>query len=163
GIVVEATFRLRPRADVDRVVVARFDRLGDAGQGARAVLGSDLIPSALELADAEALRRLGLGGAAALLLGLDGIAPQVDWQVDELERLLKSRGVVDQRVLDGDAREEPGRARGALGRPGADTVAAVMRWALLPMQTADLMEAGGAGRGRPGPGAGVAAHATQCV
>ena len=86
GIVVEATFKLRPRADVDRLVVARFDRLGDAGQGARAVLGSDLIPSALELADAEALRRLGLGGAAALLVGLDGIAPQVDWQVDELER-----------------------------------------------------------------------------
>jgi glycolate oxidase FAD binding subunit len=124
GIVVEATFRLRPRADVDRLVVARFDRLADAGQGARAVLGSDLIPSALELADGEALRRLGLGGAAALLLGLDGIAPQVDWQVDELERLLKSRGVVDQRVLDGDAREETWRALGALGRPGADTVAA---------------------------------------
>jgi glycolate oxidase FAD binding subunit len=159
GILVEATFKLRPRADVDRLVIARFDRLKDAGQGARAVLGSDLIPSALELADGEALRRLGLGGGAGLLVGLDGIAPQVDWQVDELERLLKSRGLVEQRVLDGPAREETWRALAALGRPGADAVAAVMRWALLPMQTAELMEAGAAVAQRHGLGAAMTAHA----
>jgi FAD/FMN-containing dehydrogenase len=84
GVLVEATFKLRPRADVDRLVIARFDRLKDAGLAARAVLGSDLIPSALELADGEALRRLGHGGAAALLIGVDGIAEQVDWEVAEL-------------------------------------------------------------------------------
>jgi glycolate oxidase FAD binding subunit len=67
--------------------------------------------------------------------------------------------VVDQRVLDGDAREETWRALGALGRPGADTVAAVMRWALLPMQTAELMEAGAAAARRHGMGAAMTAHA----
>ena len=159
GILVEATVKLRPRADVDRLVIARFDRLAAAGAGARAVLGSDLIPSALELADGEALRRLGLGGGGALLVGLDGIAPQVEWQVAELERLLKSRGLVDQRVLDGDAREATWRGLGALGRPGGDAVAAVMRWALLPMQTAELMEAGAAVAQRHGLGAAMTAHA----
>jgi glycolate oxidase FAD binding subunit len=47
GVLVEATLKLRPRSDVDRIVVARFDRLAPAGEAARAVLGSDLVPSAL--------------------------------------------------------------------------------------------------------------------
>src|SRR5713226_1222128 len=84
GVLVEATFKLRPRADVDRLVIVRFDRLKDAGQGARAVLGSDLIPSALELVDDVALEWLGQGAGAALLVGLDGIAPQVEWGGAEL-------------------------------------------------------------------------------
>jgi len=159
GILVEVTFKLRPRADVDRLVVARFDRLADAGRAARAVLGSDLIPSALELADGEALRRLGLGGGAGLLVGLDGIAPQVEWQVNELARLLGSCGLVEQRVLDGPAREETWRALAALGRPGGDAVAAVMRWALLPTQTAELMEAGAGVARRHGLEAAMTAHA----
>ena len=48
--------KLRPRPDADRLVVARFDDLKDAGGAARAVMASDLIPSALELLDGEALR-----------------------------------------------------------------------------------------------------------
>ena len=124
GIVVEATFKLRPRAEVDRLVIARFDRLKDAGQGARAVLGSDLIPSALELVDDVALELLGQGAGAALLVGLDGIAPQVEWGVAELDRLLAPLGLRESRVLDGETRDETWRAFAALGRPGHDSVAA---------------------------------------
>ena len=56
GVIVEATVKLRPRPDVDRLVVARFHHLKDAGGAARAITGSDLVPSALELLDGEALR-----------------------------------------------------------------------------------------------------------
>jgi len=143
-VLVEATLKLRPRVEVDRLLVARFDRLKGAGAAARAVLGSDLVPSALELADGEALRRLGLGGGAALLIGLDGIAPQVDWEVAELRRLLDPRGLGETTVLDGAARDDAWRALAGLGRPGHDRVAAVMKWAVLPTQIADLMEAGAA-------------------
>ncbi len=43
GVVVEATFRLRPRPDEDRLVVARFERSGGGGHGGarRHGLGSD--------------------------------------------------------------------------------------------------------------------------
>jgi len=139
GVLVEATFKLRPRADVDRLVIARFDRLKDAGLAARAVLGSDLIPSALELVDGEALRRLGHGGGAALLVGLDGIAEQVDWEVAELGRLLGPLGVGETTVLDAAERDAAWRALAGLGRPGPEQVAAAVgrarpaaaRWAGL--------------------------------
>ncbi|MGH7414145.1 MAG: FAD-binding oxidoreductase [Candidatus Rokuibacteriota bacterium] len=159
GVLVEATLKLRPRADVDRLAVARFARLKDAGGAARAVLGSDLIPSALELADGEALRRLGLGGGAALLVGLDGIAPQVDWELDELTRLLGPLGLGETTVLDGAAREETWRALAGLGRPGHDRVAAVMKWAVLPTQIAELMETGAAAAQRHGLVGALTAHA----
>ena len=60
GVIAEATVRLRPRPDEDRLVVARFERIAEAGAAARAVMASDLIPSALELVDASAMRGLGL-------------------------------------------------------------------------------------------------------
>src|SRR5262249_49203738 len=71
GVLVEATFRLRPRPDADRLVVSRFERLAESGAAARAVMASDLIPSALELVDAGASRALGLGEGASLLFGVD--------------------------------------------------------------------------------------------
>lgn len=159
GVLVEATMKLRPRVDVDRLVVARFDRLKAASAAARAMMGSDLIPSALELADGEALRRLGLGGGAALLVGLDGIAEQVDWEVAELRRLLGPNGLGETAVLDGVARDEAWRGLAGLGRPGHDRVAAVMKWAVLPSQIADLMEAGAAVAQRNGLVAAFTAHA----
>jgi glycolate oxidase FAD binding subunit len=158
GVLVEATFKLRPRPDVDRLVVARFPRLEAAGRAARAVAGSDLIPSALELVDAEALRRLGHGGGAGLLVGLDGIPEQVDWQVAELGRLLGPLGLGETTVLDGAARDEAWQALARLGRPGVDEVAAVMRWAVLPSQVAEVMAAGGAAANRAGLAAALTAH-----
>ncbi len=159
GVLVEATLKLRPRVDVDRLVVARFDRLKAAGAAARAVLGSDLIPSALELADGEALRRLGLGGAAALLVGLDGLAEQVDWEVAEIQRLLGPIGLGETTVLDGAVRDDAWRALAGLGRPGHERVAAVMKWAVLPTQIAELMEAGAAAAQRNGLVGAFTAHA----
>lgn len=160
GVLVEATVKLRPRPDADRLVIARFDRLKDAGLAARAVLGSDLIPSALDLVDGEVLRRLGQGGAGgALLIGLDGIAEQVEWEVAEIGRLLGPLGLADSSVLDGEAREQTWRTAAELGWPGGEQVAAVMKWAVLPTQLAELMEAGAAVAQRNGLGAALTAHA----
>jgi glycolate oxidase FAD binding subunit len=159
GVLVEATLKLRPRADVDRIVVARFDRLKDAGAAARAVLGSDLVPSALELADGEALRRTRLGGGAGLLVGLDGLAEQVDWGIAELRRLLDPLGCGEVSVLDDGARDDAWRALASLGRPGHDRVAAVMKWSVLPSQLAELMEAGAAAAQRNGLVGALTAHA----
>jgi glycolate oxidase FAD binding subunit len=159
GVLVEATFKLRPRPDVDRLVIARFDGLDAAGAAAHAVQGSDLIPSALELADGPALRRLGHGGGAGLLIGLDGIVEQVDWEVAELTRLLGPLGLRESTVLDGVAREEAWRALARLGAPGPEPVSAVMKWAVLPAQAAALMEAGAAAARRNGLTAALTAHA----
>jgi len=161
GVIVEATLKLRPRPDVDRVVVARFERLKDAGVAARTVMASDLLPSALELLDGEAIRALGLGGAdgAALLVGVDGMADQVDWQCREIERLLEPVGLRESRVLDGAERDRLWHARGTVGREAFAETAATMRWVLLPSQVADCMEQGAAVAQRAGLRAATAAHA----
>ena len=129
GVIVEATLKLRPRPDADRVVVARFERLKDAGVAARTVMASDLLPSALELLDGEAIRALGLGRAegAALLVGVDGMADQVDWQCREIERLLEPVGLREARVLDGAERDRLWQARGTMGREAfAETAATIV-------------------------------------
>jgi len=161
GVIVEATVKLRPRPDVDRMVVARFASLKEAGSAARAVMGSDLLPSALDLVDGETLRALELGGpdGAALLIGVDGIAEQVHWQCTEVERMLRLQGLVDARVLDADARDAAWRARGELGRGAFPETAAVMRWVVLPAQVADVMEKGMGVALRAGLAVALAAHA----
>ena len=160
GILVEATVKLRPRPDEDRVVVARFERLKDAGAAARAIMAADLIPSALELVDGEALRALGLPATGGgLLIGVDGITEQVDWQCAEVGRLVGTLGAIDSRVLDGSARDELWRQFGELGRIGVEDVAAVMKWGVLPAQVAEVMEEGGAIASRNGLRAALTAHA----
>ncbi|MBI3636845.1 MAG: FAD-binding oxidoreductase [Candidatus Rokubacteria bacterium] len=152
GIVVEATVRLHPLPEEDRLVFVGFDRLKDAGAAARAVGASDLIPSALDLLDGEAARALGIAAAAApvaaaLVVGFDGLAEQVAWQCDELARLtapLGGRGVsrpLPEAAWDGLA----GAAAAAF-----ETPAAVMRLVVMPAQVAELMEQGAqAARGLP--------------
>jgi glycolate oxidase FAD binding subunit len=83
----------------------------------------------------------------------------VDWEVAELARLLEPRGLGETTVLDGAARDDAWRALAGLGRPGHDRVAAVMKWAVLPTQIVDLMEAGAAAAQRNGLVGALTAHA----
>jgi glycolate oxidase FAD binding subunit len=141
GVIVELTVKLRPRPDDERLVVAPFDRLKDAGSAVRAVMASDLIPNALDLCDAEALRPLGMVGApAALLVGFDGVAEQVAWQIEELKRLVQAAGGGEPRVL-------PSERWPRLATAAADAfdgAGAIMRLCVLPTQVSDVMEQGSA-------------------
>jgi glycolate oxidase FAD binding subunit len=79
--------------------------------------------------------------------------------VHELARLLGPLGLGETTVLDGAAREDAWRALAGLGRPGHDRVAAVMKWAALPTQLAELMAAGAAAAQRNGLVGALTAHA----
>lgn len=161
GVIVEATLKLRPVADVERLVAVRFDRVKDAGAAARAVMGSDLVPTALDLLDGEAARAMAEAGergrppGALLAVGFDGLAEQVDWQCGELGRVTGPLG--GSRVV-----TLPGAAWDALGSAApraVDPPAAVVRLVVMPAQVADVMEqAAGAARAR-GLVAAVSAHA----
>jgi len=159
GVLVEATLRLRPRPDQDRLVVGRFERLKEAGAAARAVTASDLVPAALDLVDDGALRALGWGGGAGLLIGIDGMRDQVEWQCGEIGRLLGPLGLTESRVLDGAVRDALWGALGELGRGGVEDVAAVMKWGVLPTQLADVMEQGSTIAQKNGLRAALTAHA----
>ncbi|HET9488450.1 MAG TPA: FAD-binding oxidoreductase [Methylomirabilota bacterium] len=138
GIIVEVTVKLRPLPDAERLVAVRFDRLKDAGTAVRTVTGSDLIPSALELLDAEAGRSLGSGPGASLVVGFDGLAEQVAWQCDELRRLTAPLGGHGIAPLPDEAWSRLCTA----ARAAFATPAAVMKLVVLPVTVADVMEQG---------------------
>src|SRR5204863_7088961 len=93
GVIVEATVKLRPLPDDERLVAVRFERLEDAGTALRAVLSSDLIPNTVDLVDAASGVACGLSPApATLVMGFDGLAEQVDWQIHELASVVAPCG-----------------------------------------------------------------------
>src|SRR5204863_1069191 len=112
--------------------------------------------NAIELADAEALRALGLVGApAAALIGFDGLAEQVAWQVEELGRLVAPAGGRTPRAL--SAELWPHLTTAALDAFAGS--AAVMRLCVLPTQVADVMDQGAALARDRGLGSAWTAHA----
>jgi glycolate oxidase FAD binding subunit len=155
GILVEVTLKLRPAPDAERLVSVGFDRLKDAGAAARAVMASDLIPSALDLLDAEAARPLGLAAAPALAVGFDGLLEQVEWQCAELARLTAPLGGHRVETLSPDTWSRLATA----ARSAFDAPAAVMKLAVLPAAVAETMEQGANAARQRGLGSAWSSHA----
>jgi glycolate oxidase FAD binding subunit len=154
GVIVEATVKLRPLPDHERLVCVPFDRLKDAGAAVKALLAGDLIPNAIDLLDAPAAAALGAEGPA-LAVGFDGLREQVDWQCAELSRLVAACGGREGRPLPDDT--WPRLATAA--RAAFPATAAVMAFSVLPGQVADLMEQGAAVARARGLASAWAAHA----
>lgn len=155
GIVVEATFKLRPLPDEERLLAVRFDRLKDCGAAARSLLAGDLIPNAVDIVDPVAAAALGLGSAAALVVGFDGLREQVDWQVAELTALAGSLGGRDVATL--PPATWPRLA--TIARDAIDSRAALMRFSVLPTLVAETMEQGAQAARQRGLASAWAAHA----
>jgi glycolate oxidase FAD binding subunit len=160
GVIVELTVKLRPLPDDDRLVLVGFERLKECSQAARLLMGSDLIPSAVELLDGEALRGLGFSPShgGALLMGFDGLPEQVDWQAEETIRLFAGLGIVGHRLLDGVARDEAWRAVREIGRRAFPEPAAVVKLGVLPTQVVEVVEQAASAAQRDGLSAAFSAH-----
>ena len=157
GVIVEATLKLRPRPDDERLVAVPFERLKDAGAAVRAILASDLIPNAVDLADTAAARAVGVDQApAVLLVGFDGLREQVDWQVAELASIVRPYGGGQTPTT------LPDGAWTALARAAQtafETPAAVMTLSVLPSLVADTMEQGASSARQRGLSTAWSAHA----
>jgi glycolate oxidase len=75
GVITEMRLRVIPKPLTRGIVMAQFDRLVAAGESVQAVLGAGILPSAIEILDASAIRAvniyrpaIGLPDAAAILL-----------------------------------------------------------------------------------------------
>ena len=135
GVIVDVTLRLRPLPDVERFVGARFERLKDLGTAVRAIMGSDLIPNAIELRDADESRARGTG--ALLVVGFDGVAEQVDWQCRELTQMVAPLGGRDVGALPAMALDPV-----PVTADAAATPAAVVRFSVLPTLVTEVIEQG---------------------
>ena len=155
GVVVDATFKLRPVPDDERLIAVRFDRLKDAGAAARALLAGDLIPNAVELLDPSAAAALGLGAEVTLIVGFDGLSEQVDWQVAALTAQVGPLGGREAATL--PPATWPRLA--TIGRDAFASPAALMTFSVLPTLVADTMEQGAQAARQRGLSSAWTAHA----
>ena len=155
GIVVDATFKLRPVPDDERLLAVRFDRLKDAGAAVRALLAGDLLPNAVDMLDPTAAAALGLGAEVALVVGFDGLREQVDWQAAELSALVGPLGGREVTTL--PPATWPRLAR--IGRDALASPAALMSLSVLPALVVDTMEQGAQAARQHGLSSAWTAHA----
>jgi FAD/FMN-containing dehydrogenase len=82
GVIVEATFKLRPLPEMERFIEARCSRAEDAEKLIETVLDSELMPAVLDLHNlSPATCHL------ALVLGFAGTREEVEWQLAKAAEL----------------------------------------------------------------------------
>jgi glycolate oxidase len=129
GIVTEIDVRLVPLPQAVRTFLASYADIESAGRAVAAVIGSGVVPAALELMDRLAVRaveefaRAGFpaDAGAVLLVELEGSAEEVAAQEAPVLAALRASGAIDARAAADDverARMWRGRKQvaGALGR-----------------------------------------------
>ena len=96
AVVTEATLRLVPAPAGRVAATASFGSVEAAGEAVAAIVAEGLVPSALELLDAECLQLAGLPDAAAMLLvEVDGPdATSVAAELSLVERALRRAGAL---------------------------------------------------------------------
>jgi len=77
GIIVEATFKLRPLPSIERFVYRTLNELTEARTAIRIVLDSDLTSVVLDA------HNLTGAGAPVIVLGFAGTSQEVDWQIGQ--------------------------------------------------------------------------------
>ncbi len=123
GLVVEITVRLLPRPESVALLMATFDDARTAASAVAEIIASGIVPAGLEMMDrlaieaAEAFCGIGYptGAAALLLCELDGMAAEVDEQVETVRRLFAEAGSTAISI----AREAAERDRLWAGRKAA--------------------------------------------
>ncbi len=133
AIVVEATLKLLPLPVHQKIMLAAFDTVEEAGNGVAAIIAAGIIPAGLEMMDNPGIRAcedfVHAGypreAAAILLCELDGIPEEVEAESQEIADLLWDAGATEVRMARDKAEGErfwAGRkaAFPAVGRIAAD-------------------------------------------
>ncbi len=108
GVVVEVLVKLLVKPKVIKVLMASFDQVTTAGEAVSKIISNGIIPAGLELMDKSAIRAAEdfihagypVDAAAILLCEVDGLAAEVDAQVEQVQKVLKQNGAVDIQIAD---------------------------------------------------------------
>ncbi|MCL4236114.1 MAG: FAD-binding protein, partial [Deltaproteobacteria bacterium] len=109
GIITEITVRLARRPETRRTLIASFADLPSCGRGVQAILAGRVLPSAIELVDAECVRAARAAGYASpfdgpyLLVEVDGRADDVPRDMGEIASTVRDHGA--QITMAGDEAE----------------------------------------------------------
>jgi len=165
GIITEVTVKLLPMPVARASVLGVFTELNQAAAVVEKVLGSFLLPDALDLLDPAAQKRLapelGLGvpGGFLLAVGLAGSQATVDRQVLELEALVAGSGGQASSLRGTESERAWGAVTDVLGRSAAEPGRIVCRVAVPIGRSTGMMAAIHAQATRHGLATTVTAHA----
>jgi len=106
GVIVEVTLKLLSKPLNNRVLLAAFDEIEEAGKGVADIIASGIIPAGLEMMDNGGIRAVEdylhagypVDAAAILICEVDGAAEEVDEECRKVEAILKVAGASDVRV-----------------------------------------------------------------
>ncbi|MBX3027578.1 FAD-binding oxidoreductase [bacterium] len=158
GVLVEATFKVRPRAAALALGEWTAPTLAAALARAQAVMASDVQPVLLEAVNESAAEALGLDSGASVLIGVAGSPPHLDEQERRLAAL--SGGAAVRHAPErGDALL---RALREFSQP-ADDDALVIRVGVLPTALPPVLAEIETAARRAGVVAEIAAHAGNGV
>ena len=99
GIILEATFRLYPRAEVEQGWWLAAHDLGTAQGLATRILSSHLVPNRVELVDEVLARPCGISGPG-LVVSISGLPETVQGQLVDLERMASEFGATPTELCD---------------------------------------------------------------
>lgn len=108
GIVTQVCVRLmKPAADV-RTFLAMFASLEDASRVVSGILGGGIIPAALEMMDALAIRAVEahmhvgypMNAEAVLLVELEGVEEEMDTLAERVSGICRETGAIDLRLAE---------------------------------------------------------------
>lgn len=102
GIVTEITVKLLPRPGAVKLVMAVFDDVRKAGNAVANVIEAGIIPAGMEMMDKLTTRAVedfvhagyDLEGAAILFCEADGMAAEVDAEVEKIQAIMQTSGAV---------------------------------------------------------------------
>ncbi|MDO8749942.1 MAG: FAD-linked oxidase C-terminal domain-containing protein [Dehalococcoidia bacterium] len=128
GVVTKAMVRLLPLPESVRTLLAVFPEMDQACAAVTKIIGSGLVPTAIEMMDRLTIRAVETAmksgyptdAGAVLLVEVDGLAEEVDEASRQIEGLCRGEGATDVKVASDAAERErlwAGR-KGALGALG---------------------------------------------
>ncbi|MQA02043.1 MAG: FAD-binding protein [Streptosporangiales bacterium] len=106
GVATEVTVRLTPNPEVVRTLLAGFDSTDEAGAAVSAIIGSGVVPAAIEMMDALSIEAAEVavgcgypaGAGAVLLVEIDGPRAEVDHTFAEVQRHCTEAGAFEIRI-----------------------------------------------------------------
>ncbi len=122
GIVTEVTVRIVPQPERVQTLLAAFPSTDAAGRAVAAIIAAGIVPAAMEMMDRATIEAVEIAMhagypdcGAALLVELDGPAPECESLFTRVDALCRDAGASEVRV----AQDEAERARLWKGRRGA--------------------------------------------
>ena len=111
GIVTRAWVRLTPVPPAARTVLASFGSVEEASRAVTAIIGSGVVPAAVEMMDALVLdalarafsRAFPAGSEAVLLVEVDGVEEGLEEEALEVDRACRAAGAFEVRRADAPA------------------------------------------------------------